>query len=246
MYILLTRNKLDALEDAVYQQGRTTDQPPPRICEESRIAAASLLQEGLELLLEKFNSPSTAKRSWSDPSDSIDPISRQVTQGIPRPPPHTIEVQVSNKRKRMNDSILVEPNDFTDVSSSLPPPEVLKAVIDTYFTLVQPWIPIFHEKRFRQRLKNSTERHRLEVILHAMIVAMLRHIDPRELSVNLGNVESICERSRKIVILTGMDDMYVENLQALIIVCFEDVRLSPIYSTPFYRLPVTYSEFSIY
>ena len=122
-------------------------------------------------------------------------------------------------------SISTEPNDWTDSSSSLPPPEVLKAVIDTYFNLVQPWIPVLHEKRFRQRLKNSIHRPRLEVILHAMTVAMLRHIDPRELSADLGNIEHICELSRKIVILTGMEDMYVENLQALIIVCFEDVCL---------------------
>jgi hypothetical protein len=131
----------------------------------------------------------------------------------------------------MNDSTVIEPDDWTGASSSLPPPEVLKAIIDTYFTLVQPWIPIFHEKRFRQRVRNSIDRRRLEIILHAMTVAMLRHIDPRELSIDIGNVESICERSRKIVILTGMEDMYVENLQALIIVCFEDVRLSLIYYT---------------
>lgn len=78
---------------------------------------------------------------------------------------------------------------------------------------------------------NSIDRRRLEVILHAMTVAMLRYIDPRELPVDLGNIESICERSRKIVILTGMEDMYVENLQALIIVCFEDVCPSPIFTT---------------
>lgn len=125
----------------------------------------------------------------------------------------------------MNDTTPINADDWTDLSSTMPPLEVLNSVIDTYFNLVQPWIPILHEKRFRQRLKDPVERRRLEVILHAMTVAMLRHIHPHELCVDLGSIESICERARKIVILTGMEDMYVENLQALIIVCFEDVRV---------------------
>lgn len=148
----------------------------------------------------------------------------QETEHGPRIPTHNIEAPVSHKRKRMNDTTLVDTNDWANLSATLPPLEILNSVIDTYFNLVQPWIPILHEKRFRQRLKNPVETRRSEVILHAMTVAMLRHIDPCELSVDLASIESICERSRKIVILTGMEDMYVENLQALIIVCFEDVR----------------------
>ena len=60
-----------------------------------------------------------------------------------------------------------------------------------------------------------------------MVVAMLKHLDRREVTVNLGDIESICERSRKIVVLTAMDELYVENLQALVIICFEDVRCCP-------------------
>lgn len=223
--------KLDALEDVIYRQGRVHDQTPSQICQESKSAAASLLQEGLELLLEKLHSQPTKKRAWLDVSDSTYGVSPEVTQATeqaPRPPSQIIESDVPNKRKRISDSTLIEPNDWADSSSSLPPPEVLKTLIDIYFDMVQPWIPIFHEKRFRQRLKSSFERRRLEVILHAMTVAMLRHIDPQKLPADLGDIESICERSRKIVILTGMEDMYVENLQALIIICFEDVRLIPV------------------
>lgn len=214
------------MEDAIYQQGRAFDHEPSHVCQESRSAAASLLQEGLELLLEKLHSQTTERTAGLDTSHSTYGVSRQVTQETeygPRIPTHNTEAPVSNKRKRMDDTTLVDTNDWANLSSTLPPLEVLKSVIDTYFNLVQPWIPILHEKRFRQRLKNPVERRRLEVILHAMTVAMLRHIDPRELSVDIVSIESICERARKVVILTGMEDMYVENLQALIIVCFEDV-----------------------
>jgi hypothetical protein len=92
---------------------------------------------------------------------------------------------------------------------------------------VQPWIPIFHEKRFRRQLKSPDKKYRLEVVLHSMVVAVLKHLDRREIRVNLGDIESICERSRKIVVLTAMDELYVENLQALVIICFEDVRCYP-------------------
>lgn len=225
---MLSGFKLDALEDVIYQQGRTSEQPLSQPFPESRSAAASFLQEGLALLLEKLNSQPADKRTCSDTSDANDDISRQVTQEtsrVSRPLSHNIEVHALNKRKRMHESAVIEPDDWIDASSSLPPPAVMKTVIDAYFILVQPWIPIFHEKLFRQRLRDPVERRRLEIVLHAMTVALLRHIDSGELSVDLGDVERICERSRKIVILTGMEDMLVENLQALIIICFEDVRL---------------------
>lgn len=119
---------------------------------------------------------------------------------------------------------MIEPDDLADLSTSLPPPVVLEAVIDLYFSLVQPWIPIFHEKSFRRRLKNPDKKYGLEVVLHAMVVAMLRHLDRRQITASFGDIESICERSRKIVVLTAMDGLYVEHLQALIILCFEDVR----------------------
>lgn len=72
---------MDALEDAVYQQGRASDQVPSQICRENRSAAASLLQEGLELLLEKLPSQATERRTPLDTSDNTDDVTRQVTQG---------------------------------------------------------------------------------------------------------------------------------------------------------------------
>jgi hypothetical protein len=156
----------------------------------------------MELLLGHLQQPHTRKR----------PCEADVVSDVPRSP---------SKRRRVNDA-LIEPDSFSDLSSSLPPPAVLEAVVDSYFALVQPWIPIFHEKRFRRRLR-SPDRTRLEVVLHAMVVAMLKHVDQSVLPADLKDIEAVCERSRKIVVLTAMDDLYVENLQALIIICFEDV-----------------------
>jgi hypothetical protein len=71
-------------------------------------------------------------------------------------------------------------------------------------------------------MKDPNERARLEVVLHAMVFALLRHVNS-ELTTGLDDIEAICERSRNIVVLTAMNDLHVENLQALTIICFEDV-----------------------
>ena len=216
---------LDALEAAVFQQGTPPDEGRPRLGPQNNRNTVSAIPEALELLLQQLQSQPVRKRHWSETFDNIiaqcagedvsQPRLQPHFQGPPRP---------SNKRRRENGAGLVELDDLADLSTSLPPPEVLEAVIDLYFSLVQPWIPIFHEKRFRWRLKNPDKKYSLEVVLHAMVVAMLRHLDRREITTNLGDIDSICERSRKIVVLTAMDGLYVENLQALVIVCFEDVR----------------------
>jgi hypothetical protein len=152
-----------------------------------------------------------------------EPLEEDVNyEDEPLPQPQPLAAS-SKKRRRGNDRRVIEPDDIAGPSSTLPPPKVLEAVVDLFFDLVQPWVPIFHEKRFRRRLENPDSRPALEVVLHAMVVALLKHVYPRELIAHLGDIESICERSRKVVVLTAMDDLYVENLQALIIICFEDV-----------------------
>ena len=218
--------QLDALEAAVFQQATTPAEVVPELPSQSNRNAALVIREGLEMLLEQLQTQPMGKRNWSETSDnSVSRRAREDESQSHLQPQFQPPLLTSNKRRRKNDAMLIEPDDSADLSASLPPPEVLGAVIDLFFSLVQPWIPIFHEKRFRQRLKNPAKKYNLEVVLHAMVVATLKHVDPRETTANLRDIESICERSRKIVVLTAMDGLCVENLQALVIVCFEDVRL---------------------
>ena len=217
----LTVQKLDALEAAVFLQGTPPEEGGQRLAPQKNSNAASAIREGLELLLEQLQTQPRRKRHWSETADTT--VARRASEDA-------LQSQFlgpslsSNKRIRRNDTALIEPDDLADLSASLPPPEILEAVINLYFSLVQPWIPIFHEKRFRRQLKSPDKKYRLEVVLHSMVVAMLKHVDRREVMINLGDIESICERSRKIVVLTAMDELCVENLQALVIICFEDVR----------------------
>lgn len=218
---VLIREKIETLEDTVFLQDKAGTNETRHGTNDST-SLASALCEGLELLLGKLQSNSPQKRPWSQVVN--EPLEENVNyEDEPLLQPLSLPTS-SSKRRRRNERRVIEPDDLPGPSSSLPPPKVLEAVVDLFFDLVQPWVPIFHEKRFRRRLENPDDRRVLEVVLHAMVVALLKHVYPRELMAGLGDIESICERSRKIVVLTAMDYLFVENLQALIIICFEDVR----------------------
>lgn len=113
-----------------------------------------------------------------------------------------------------------------EATSSLPAPEVLEEVVDTYFERVHPWIPIIHETRFRRRMHDPDQRGSLVVILHAIVVAAIRFRSSSNSIASQVETESRARRSRSIVVLTAMDNLSVENLQALTIIAFDDVSLT--------------------
>ncbi|KZL63105.1 fungal specific transcription factor [Colletotrichum incanum] len=113
--------------------------------------------------------------------------------------------------------------DLENITTSLPPPDLLEDIINIYFNIIQPWIPILHETQFRRRVHDSEQLPRLVVVLHAMVVAALRYVDNPETRPSIQEVERRAVRSRNIVILNAMDQLSVENLQALIILAFNDI-----------------------
>ena len=56
-----------------------------------------------------------------------------------------------------------------------------------------------------------------------MVVAAIRFARPEAHGLSAADIESRTTRSRSIVVLTAMDSLSVENLQALIIIAFNDV-----------------------
>ena len=108
-------------------------------------------------------------------------------------------------------------------STNLPSPELMEQIIDKYFDVIQPWIPILHETQFRRRIQEQQELPHLTVVLHAMVVVALRFVASE---MPPWEIESLTARSRNIVVLTSMDGLSVENSQALIIVAFNDVSNS--------------------
>ncbi|KAH6842474.1 fungal-specific transcription factor domain-containing protein [Chaetomium sp. MPI-CAGE-AT-0009] len=131
---------------------------------------------------------------------------------------------VSNKRRRTDES---ESSSATgtnngsegDVvaSPSLPLPSALDMILETYFVCIHPWIPMIHQTRFRTRLADARERPKLEVVLHAMVLAASRFVSDRDAAVPSP------DQLRSRVVLAAMDCMSVESLQAMIIVSFNDI-----------------------
>ncbi|PGH17460.1 hypothetical protein AJ79_01060 [Helicocarpus griseus UAMH5409] len=105
----------------------------------------------------------------------------------------------------------------------LPSKTVMDAVVDTYFLVIHPWIPMLHQSRFRQRLSDANKKSNLAVILHAMTAAALPHISDNIQEMVPSGIDAAIRKSRHAVILTAMDNLSVENLQALIIIAFDNM-----------------------
>lgn len=99
---------------------------------------------------------------------------------------------------------------------------LLKLVIDAYFVNVHPWIPMIHEATFRDLISKETHALESEGILHAMLVAGLGFIESK-IKTSINHMVQLLHRSRNWVILNATSGMSVRNLQALIIIAFNDV-----------------------
>lgn len=134
------------------------------------------------------------------------------------------------KRRRVDscgnpnvDLLLPLREDLVNITTSLPPADLLEETINIYFEVIQPWIPILHETQFRRRIHDPEELPKLVVVLHAMVVAALRYVESSESRLTADDVERTAKQSRNFVTLSAMDCLSVENLQALIILAFNDV-----------------------
>lgn len=106
---------------------------------------------------------------------------------------------------------------------TLPDNVILDQVIDAYFRQIHPWIPMIHEGRFRKRLQDHGDNTNLLPLLQAMILSASHHVprcDVAEIAQSLiGDQEDV----RDWVVAKATKCLSVENLQALIIICFRDV-----------------------
>ena len=99
----------------------------------------------------------------------------------------------------------------------------MEEIVSVYFFLIQPWIPVLHETQFRRRINDAAELPKLVVVLHAILVAAIRFVDGVEHRLSIADIDRHVQKSRNIVVLTAMEDLSVENLQALVIIAFTDV-----------------------
>ncbi|CAH0040205.1 unnamed protein product [Clonostachys rhizophaga] len=128
------------------------------------------------------------------------------------------------QRKRRRLGIQEEPLQACDVDDetvdSLPSNALLDAIMDFYFLRIQPWIPLIHAPKFQREVQSHDGRQRNAVVLHAMIVATLRHLSPDVHGLSRETVKATIKRSRDYVLRAAMSGLSVENLQAFAIVAF--------------------------
>lgn len=138
----------------------------------------------------------------------------------------TPQIDVSRKRRRQDYEGLnetLELSDYADTLSALPEPRLLDAVLDTYFAKIHPWVPLIHEGRFRARLENPQERLKYDVVLHALVAITLKHVSFENYGLGRADAVRQIRLSRNVVMLSGMGNLSVENLQALVLITFDHV-----------------------
>lgn len=155
----------------------------------------------------------------SNNPQSDDP--EQVGETGPRP-----------KRRRVDDGHdRTAPAPFTNRSTFASrcsytqlPAELLDDVVRLYFMRIHNWIPIIHWNRFKQRFRRQPLKDKLGVILDAMLVGTLKFVDREKYDLSGSDVHRISSQARESALLIAMSSLSVENLQALIILVFIDVR----------------------
>ncbi|KAM0420316.1 hypothetical protein ACHAPT_011858 [Fusarium lateritium] len=133
----------------------------------------------------------------------------------PQPRERQEDTAYPRKRKRFEDQDPLEHREYDVIH------EVLDDLIDAYFSHVQPWIPMINMRDFRTRAQDSGDQ--VKVVLQAMAVAALRHVEPDGEPLSPGFVKRETCKLRRTVLLDALDGLTVENLQALTIIAFSDV-----------------------
>ncbi|KAF5988010.1 C6 transcription factor [Fusarium bulbicola] len=215
--------RVEALENTVFDNAQAPNPAPSSDSSQIIGAFSSLIQE-----LRGLVHNSAGALSLPPAHSSISQAQHATPGPVALSSPNDVQHQ-PRKRRRVdscgnpNIELASQLNELGSTSSQLPPPELLEEVINAYFILVQPWIPILHETRFRSRFYSHEQLPCLTVLLHAIVVAAIRFVDTENGRRSEKEIETWTSRSRSIVLLSAMDGMSVENLQALSIIAFTDM-----------------------
>lgn len=177
---------------------------------------ANILRGVVSSLMEEWWS-NNSRQDDTRPGSSIEGIQVDETSQ-PRMPTTAPDNRTSHKRRRQE-----SPNnrELSGQSAYLPSDNLINAVLDAYFSAVHPFIPIIHEMLFRSRLRDPAERPKLIVVLHAMMVCALRYVANERLAKEwIAQLPDALHKSREYVLLSNMNEITVESIQALIIIAF--------------------------
>jgi hypothetical protein len=101
----------------------------------------------------------------------------------------------------------------------LPAEPIVRDLVEWYFKNTHRWIPVLHQRRFREDLDSPEGRSKADIILLSITSVCLRFERPSAMSEPMS--EAISTRCRHAVILRSMECFSVESLQALVILAFD-------------------------
>ncbi|RGP78672.1 hypothetical protein FLONG3_3209 [Fusarium longipes] len=197
----------EALENTVYEGSHVNNAAPSADSLQIIGSFSSLIQELRDLV---SNAGGALQLQAVNHSSTLPQRATPGTASLSSPN----DVQQHPRKRRRVDScgnpnieLANQLGELGSTATQLPPPELLEEIINAYFILVQPWIPILHETRFRSRFYNHEQLPCLTILLHAIVVAAVRFVDSDSNTLSEKEAES----------------MSVENLQALSIIAFTDM-----------------------
>lgn len=101
----------------------------------------------------------------------------------------------------------------------LPSQSIVDGLVDWYFTNIHRWIPVIHQRRFREQLQSRLGRSKAHIVLLSITSVCLRYERSSNMSEALSEV--IIKRCRDAVILRSTECFSLESLQALVILAFD-------------------------
>ncbi|KAK2759525.1 hypothetical protein FQN54_003004 [Arachnomyces sp. PD_36] len=140
------------------------------------------------------------------------------------------------KRRRLHQAADTDPvqideskqahNGTTDsVGGTLPQEDLIYSLVDDYFDLIHPWVPVLHKKLFLERIQDPVRRHDLTtlLLLNAIVSVSVRFSTDSRLAGNPQQQERYSEQCSQFVIVQSMNTFSVESLEALVIVAFDTI-----------------------
>ncbi|KAL2202118.1 hypothetical protein CC79DRAFT_169622 [Sarocladium strictum] len=135
--------------------------------------------------------------------------------------------QRANKRRRLDSPPTpVDRGPWIEERPPLPSPDVLDAIVRTYFTHIQPWIPMLHIEVFPPKLKTVEGLRQQLLVVHAMSLAVKPHLSgapDSPTSTSPRDDQWPASRIRSWIVAKAMNAVSLEGLQALTIVAFTDI-----------------------
>lgn len=134
----------------------------------------------------------------------------------------------NNPRKRRHTAEEDLPGDLSRTVNSNPsqlPIGILEKVVDRFCKVIHPWIPFLHLTRIKTKLQQLHQGTELDLVLHAILYTTMKYMTEDEMTMNKAEMLLMADHSRKSVMLSALEDLTLDNIQSLIILAFDAVRL---------------------